>query len=267
MTYVPPFHGQLTSADPLGPDSCVAYSGSYAIAAATLGAKTPTGRAVRDATGDTSGGLELGQVAAVIKGPAFGILATIGTFSQAVFESRIASGLWGAVLIGGYAPVERSAVSGCPGFTGNHAIWCEAAFDEDPLADGRRAGIYQFAGKPWPAGLRRAFAGALRLSNGKVAGPDHFEAILVPLPAASKPKPKVRVVTGFFRTYTVHNTGKLHAVGTSPRTAPKNTTYTCSPAEWPIQVASSNPIMMRQLTSGPFAGLWAIGHGQLAYSQ
>ena len=263
--YVPPFHGQLTSNDALGYESCVAYSFSYAIAAATNGAKTPTGAQVRTATGDVKGGLELQQCADVAKRK-YGLLPSTGVFTRAVYEQRMATGQWCAVLLGGYRPIGASPYSGQPGGVFNHGV-CDLPVTTvmDPLADGRH-GVYKFADKPYPQELVRQFASNLELSNHKLAGDNHFECTFFRLPTTTA-NPKVRVVTGTFRTYTVRNTGKLHSVGTSIRTAPKNTVYTCSPVEWPVQVGTANPIMMRQLTSGPFAGLWVISHGALRYSQ
>lgn len=267
LAYVPPFHGQLTSGDPLGPESCVAYSFAYAIAAATNGAKNPTGQQVRAATGDATGGLELSQCAQVAK-VVYSLLPSTGVFTRSVYEQRMATGGWAAVLLGGYTPIGASPYSGDPSFTGNHAVFeLPGLVVMDPLADGRRPGIYKFVGAAYPLELVRQFASNLRTGNGSLAGDNHYEATFFRLPVAHAPAPKVRVVNGSFRTYTVHNTGKLHMVGTSIRDAPRNTTYACSLNEWPIQVASSNPIMMRQLTSGPYSGLWAIGHGALAYSQ
>ena len=267
MTYVPPFQGQLpvTSHDPLGASSCVAYAGAMAIAAATNGAAHPTGRQVREATGDTKGGLELAQVAAVMKRD-YELPVSVGVFTRAIYEDRIASGRWGAVLIGGYGPVESSAFDACPGFTGNHAVFEEQSFDEDPLADGRRPGIYRFDGHAWPIALRREFAAYLRLSNGATAGPDHFEAILVPLPAVKPANPHVRVVNGKFTTYTVHAGPPLHAVGSSSRTLPVNSILPCSMREYPVVLPNTSTLPMRQVASGEFAGLWIWAHGPLAFS-
>jgi hypothetical protein len=267
MTYMPPFHGQLTSGDPLGSKSCVAYSFAMLIDAASFGADHPSGRQVREATGDTSGGLELAQCAAVAKGD-YELQVTNGVFGRDVFENRLGSEAWGAVLIGGYSPIAHSAYSGEPGFTGNHAIAIiPPRIVMDPLADGRRAGIYKFDGAEYPIELIRSFAAALRLSNGQLAGPDHFEATLFPLPTPIPVTPHVRVADpqGRFNTYTVHNTGKLHVVGTSSRKLAHNTEMACSMREWPV-LNGSRTILMRQLTSGPFAGLWVVAHGALPFS-
>ena len=55
----------------------------------------------------------------------------------------------------------------------------------------------------YPITLVRAFAAALRLTNGNLAGLDPFEATLFPLPGPITPKPQVRAVYVTFETYTV----------------------------------------------------------------
>jgi hypothetical protein len=259
------FHGQLTSDDPHGSSSCVAYAASYAVCQATNGAIHPTGEQLRAATGDESGGLELGQIATVLRRD-YDLLPSVGTFTAPVYEGRIASGLWVSVVIGGYGPVERSSFDGCPGVFGNHAEKWAKSDTEDPLADGRRAGIYDYQpGHPYPLVLQRAFAAALRLGDGSLAGPSHgYEAILLPI-AALTPHVRVASPKGTFETYTVR---KVNGVlvwtgGHSTRTLPQNSEMACSMREYKVSGLS---IVLRQLTSGPFAGTWIWAHGSLPFS-
>ena len=272
--YLPPFHGQINSADPLGAYSCVSYAFSYAIDGATNGRLHPSGDDVRDLTGDErAGGLELSQCAAVAR-KAYGLLPVTGVFTREVYEARMASGKYISVLIGGYRPIGATRFAGQPGGVFNHAV---AEFPGlvvmDPLADGRH-GVYDFHGEAYPLELVRQFAANLRLSNGSVAGDNHFEATMFTIEhpvAPSPPNPHVRVLWGTFNTYTVHRNpgGGLRAVGSSLRRLPMNTLIPVSMREYQIYVgplASSKQVLMRQVASGPFAGLWVIAHGNLPFS-
>lgn len=192
-TYVPPPDWQLPPAnggDPIGHLSCVAYSGAFLINAATEGRSHPTGRQVREATHDANGGLELAQLATVMKRD-YEIDVTAGVWTTGLYEERIASGLWGAVLIGGYRPIGASAYAGQKGGDFNHGIAeIQKRIVMDPLADGRHSPpVYRFHGASYPASLIRDFAAGLRLSNGHLSGPNHFEAVLCPLPGASTSTP------------------------------------------------------------------------------
>lgn len=170
--------GQLTSGDPLGPSSCVSYSFAYAVSHATGGRVSPTGRTIRSWTGDTLGGLELGQCDRAVTGHT-DVEPMTGVWTEAQFYDYLAHG-WIAVLLGGYAPIEASRFSGQPGFYRNHAIEVPGGLAvEDPLADGRRSGIYKFHGEAYPRSLVNAFAAALRDSTGHNVGPNHFEASLI----------------------------------------------------------------------------------------
>lgn len=243
----------------------MAYSFAYLVDAATHGAKRPTGEQIRNATGDTNGGLELSQCALVVRRD-FGLRVSTGVFTRAVFEQRMASGIWGAVLIGGYQPIGASPYTGQPGGMFNHAIGVLPVTEViDPLADGRRPGVYKFHGEQYPQELVRQFASNLRLSDGSLARENHFEATFFPLPRAVPIRPHVRLVTGTFRTYTVHTNGGLHAIGSSTHHEPRNSTIPCSEREYPVLVAQT-AIPMRQLAEGPHSGLWVIAHGALAFS-
>lgn len=262
----PPFQRQLNPDDPLGSESCVAYAFAMAIAAATGGAKHPTGEQVRDLTGDMNGGLELAQCAVVAQRD-YGLPVSTGVFSREVYEARMATGRFVSVLIGGYRPIGATRFSGQPGGVFNHAVTeLPRLVVMDPLADGRRPGVYKFHGEAYPQELVRQFAANLRLSDGSVAGDNHFEASLFALPLPVPIHPHVRLVTGAFRTYTVHTNGGLHAVGSSVFHGPPNSTIPCSEREYPVRVASSVPIPMRQLGDGQHKGLWVIAHGALAFS-
>lgn len=176
--------GQLSSNDSEGGNSCVAYSASYALSDATNGRVHPTGNTIRDWTGDHLGGLELAQVDYAIARNT-GIDFTTNVFTAGEFYGRLASG-YGAILLGGYKPIAQSRYSGQPTFWGNHAIYVPPGLAVmDPLADGRRSGIYRYHGERYPSSLINAFAAALRLGNGSPAGGNHFEASIVHLEAST----------------------------------------------------------------------------------
>lgn len=180
----PANEGQLTSGDPLGSQSCVAYSASYAVSHATGGVVHPTGQTIRGWTGDIYGGLELGQVDRAITVHT-SVEPMTGVWTSGEFYGYVAAG-WQALLIGGYAPIEASRFSGQPGFYRNHAIWVPPGLKAgDPLADGRRSGIYHYHGEAYPKSLISAFAAALRDSTGHNVGPNHFEASLIRTTALS----------------------------------------------------------------------------------
>jgi hypothetical protein len=167
--------GQLTSGDPEGARSCVAYSDAYMVSFATHGAVAPTGRRIREWTGDTSGGLELRQGEVAIEAHTTVEVVT-GVFTRAQLYGRLEDG-WAGVLIGDYSAISGTRFTGQPGGSFNHGMGIRAGrVVLDPLADGRRAGIYHYHGEAYPAALIDLFAYRLRLSDGHNAGPDHFEA-------------------------------------------------------------------------------------------
>lgn len=192
----PAGEGQLTSGDPLGGQSCVAYSFAYAVADATDGKHHPTGRQIREWTGDRYGGLELGQGerAVELHYPDVEFVTTVLTRAQ--FYAKRKAGFV-MVLIGGYKPIARSQYSGQDYFWGNHAIEVNPRDVKDPLADGRHPGTYKYHGADYPEWLIDLFAAALRLANGRPAGANHFEVSYTKAKGvAVLPDYKVRIDAG-----------------------------------------------------------------------
>ncbi len=239
MVYYPRFQRQLNPGDPLGPLNCTCYSGAMAGDYHTLGRKVPTGEIVRILTGDKSGGTTLPQVDyALNKGFVINLDTRIGsaklTWNQ--FIARINAGE-SAILQGGYSAIYRTRFSGSPVFTGNHAMLvCPKWVTLDPLADGRRAGIYKYRQEPYPPYLLKDFAGKLLLnpSTGRRLGYGYVWASFTrdnvsstPLPSPGIYKYKVHVPAGvFLRYYTVngkiikytkHKTGGFSAYSTRPQ--------------------------------------------------
>lgn len=193
----PASHGQLTSGDSEGANSCVAYSFSYGLCEATNGRLHASGEQIRDWTFDHKGGLELSQCDAAVTRH-LGASVDTKIIQRAEFRRLLADERYGMVLIGGYPPIERSKFSGQPGFKGNHGIWVPSQRVKDPLCDGRRAGVYKWHNGLYPQSLIEDFAANLIMSNQKRAGSNHFEVsvfrmekIVVPAPG-----PALEVVIG-----------------------------------------------------------------------
>lgn len=186
----PATDGQLTSGDPEGAASCVAYSFSYSVCTVTNGKRHPSGNSIRDWTGDHYGGLELAQCDVAVARNV-GVNYDTRVYTKAQFYTKLAAG-YDAVLIGNYNPIKNSKFSGQPYFSGNHG-WNVPKDHKvkDPLCDGRRAGIYKYHGEVYPVYLIDAFAASLVMSNGNRAGKDHFEASFAKV-QVSPPAPAVR---------------------------------------------------------------------------
>lgn len=208
--WTPINQGQITSGDIEGAISCVAYSFAYAVSDATNGRIHPTGNTIRDWTGDHLGGLELDQCDyAVFRNT--GINFQTGVYTAGQFYGMLASG-YGAVLLGGYKPIGATRFDGSPGFIGNHAVYVPPGLKVmDPLADGRRAGVYLYHGEAYPTSLINAYAAALRLGNGSVAGPQHFEASFVHLEPSGIPAKQYQlsITAGHWWQYEVVNSARL----------------------------------------------------------
>ncbi len=164
--HLPRFQDQINSYDPLGGLNCTCYSGAMAGDYDTCGAKVPTGKRVRELTGDKIGGTTLPQVdAALRKGWGIDLDTRIGssrlTWDQ--FAAKINAGR-GAIVQGSYKAIHGTKYMGDRNFTGNHAIFVPPGWGAmDPLCDGRRAGIYKYHGEAYPKDLLKKFAGMLML--------------------------------------------------------------------------------------------------------
>jgi len=151
---------------PLGWSSCTCYAGAMAAAFDQGKSFVMTGASVRKVTGDSSGGTTLAQVdAALLKGWQID-LDTRYRFPWTSFAAAIDQGK-GAILQGGYGPIADSRFDAGGGFRGNHAVTVLPGWIVmDPLADGRRAGIYKYHGEAYPQALLKAFAGKLDVTGG-----------------------------------------------------------------------------------------------------
>jgi hypothetical protein len=207
------------SHDAEGWRSCVSYGFAMAVDDRTCGVQRPTGNQIRDWTGDHSGGLELDACdLAVTNHLHINFITKVMTW--ATFTGLLASGN-GAVVIGGYGPIARSKFSGQDGFTGNHGIYVPPSHKVmDPLADGRRAGVYKYHGEVYPLDLIHQFTSALRVKGGGTAGSNHVECSYIHIPTAPAPAPtthRATVKKGSVWFYSLHADGSVasrHSVQT-----------------------------------------------------
>jgi hypothetical protein len=172
--YVPHFQPQnpALSGDRWGWFDCTAFSAGMAGDYHTCGATRLTGGRVRAESNEAtpnpaSPGLDLAQIDAVLN--RHGIdLDVQYAYPWAAFASRINQGQ-GAILQILYAPLNGTHYDADPQFHGNHAIFVPPGWAAmDPLADGRRSGIYKYGGEAYPQSLLRTAAGRLvtQVKNG-----------------------------------------------------------------------------------------------------
>lgn len=167
--YLPRFQPQLVASDPHGGVNCLAYAGAMAGDFDTCGAVHLTGEQVRQLTNEprpdpASPGLTLSQVDAALN--RYGVdLEVRYRLPWDDFARKVEKGE-GAVLQGYYGPIADSRFDAGGGFRGNHGIFVPPGWGTmDPLADGRRSGIYRYSGEPYPRALLRTFAGRLVLDS------------------------------------------------------------------------------------------------------
>lgn len=256
--YLPVFQKQLNSTDPLGAYNCTCYSGGMAGDFHTCGAKKPSGRMVRYHTGDKVGGTTLPQVDyALNKGWGIDLDTRIGSskLTWAQFVAKINAG-HGAILQGSYDAIYQTRFSGSRTFTGNHAIFVPPGWKVmDPLADGRRAGIYKYHGEVYPQSLLKVFAGRLVLdpSTGRRLGlgyvwcsltKDNRDIVRYKVSVPAGIFYKYSIVDGVIQTYKGYKTGGFSATCTTPRIYPAK-----------AGLSFANRSLVR-LTSGSRAGAW-----------
>jgi hypothetical protein len=258
--------GQITQAgppdipfDPEGPSSCVAYGYAYAISDATNGLIHPTGNQVRDWTGDHSGGLELDLCDAAVSNH-LGLQFRTGVFKRGEFYSLLAKG-YGAVMLIGYSAIAPTKFDGSPGFTGNHGWYVPPTRKiMDPLADGRRAGVYRYRGEPYPSPIIDAAAAALTVGlppHQRRAGPDHFEASFIKL---EDPRPPIKfgvtVDPGKIAYYPANLTARTVANAGAVEAVTKGFDTTCTTPLRFRWVGHGAYLTLVRLTRNPHVGMW-----------
>lgn len=167
--YLPRFQKQLNAGDPYGGYNCTAYAAAMAGDFDTCGSVKLTGEQVRQLSDEPvpdpkSPGLNLRQVDAALN--RYGVdLETRYRLPWADVVRKIDKGE-GAILQLYYAPIADSRFDAGNGFRGNHAFFVPPGWGAmDPLADGRRAGVYTYSGEPYPKALLREAAGKLIVSG------------------------------------------------------------------------------------------------------
>lgn len=162
--YEPRFVKQLDGSA-LGGSNCTCASAAMAADDDSCGAIKLSSSQVRAWTGDTSGGTNLAQMDYVLRRHVNVDLDVRYRLPWSEFMRLIRQGR-GAILQGWYAPIRDSRFRGSETFGGNHAIYVSPGLIvEDPLADGRRPGIYRYHGEAYPESLLRNFAGRLNVGS------------------------------------------------------------------------------------------------------
>lgn len=257
MSYLPTFVKQLDGSAYQGVN-CTCASACMAADYDSLGKIRLNPNQVRIWTGDTSSGTTLGQIDQALRTHVGVDLDTQYRLSWSTFASRIDQGQ-GAILQGWYRPIRDSRFAGSETFGGNHAMFVPPGWGVmDPLADGRRTGIYKYHGEAYPQSLVRSFAGKLNVggSSYKALGDglvyasftrdntttEHWRATVRPLTGD-----KYRV----FGVYTITN-GVVTGTGTA-RTG--GFTASCTPPRLYPWAGHTSQSLVRLLDGGR-AGLY-----------
>jgi hypothetical protein len=165
--YTPTFGVGQLDGTPFAGSNCNCWSAAKAADSDSCGAKKPSSAQVRLWTGDTSGGTNLAQIDDALNRHLGIDLDTRYRYPWADFVRRIDGGAT-AILQGWYAPIRDSRFRGSETFGGNHSMLVPPGFGVlDPLANGRRPGIYKYHKEPYPTALIKEFAGRLNIGAGR----------------------------------------------------------------------------------------------------
>lgn len=250
--YKPAFGlGQLDGTA-FGGSNCNCWSAAKAADDDSCGAKKPSSAQVRLWTGDTSGGTNLAQVDDALRRHVGVDLDTRYRYPWNDFVRRINGGA-SAILQGWYAPIRATRFRGSETFGGNHSMLVMPGLvTMDPLADGRRAGIYKYHGEAYPAALLKEFAGRLNIGAGRYVALGSG-LVYAAFTRDNEPDYKVSVGNGrpaypFFVYWVVDNVIPTVAPRKLQRTGGFSATCTAPRRYlWPSQGRS---ISLVQLTSG-----------------
>ncbi len=201
--YVPPFLKQLDGSAFAGVN-CTAASAAMAVAYDTCGREIPSPSQVRRWTGDTSGGLTLAQVDQAVNDKTTTDLDVRYRMAWTDFVRYISNGRLG-ILQGWYSPIRASRFRGSETFGGNHAMPIPPDFAVlDPLADGRRPGIYKYHRETYPLSLLKDFAARLNI-GGSSYRPIGLGLVYVAFTRDNEPNFRAQLPLTRFWVYTVEN--------------------------------------------------------------
>lgn len=161
-----------------GWSSCAAFAGAEAASYSSCGAIHPSGEQVRNATNEPipnplSPGLTITQVTDALA--KLGV--TVTPFNRMGWSEITAmrGAGHGFSLCVRYSVIRPTRFTGDPNFYGNHQLWYPpSGATMDPLADGRRAGIYRYHGEVYPDDLMERAAGAFLVNYSSGPGPIGF---------------------------------------------------------------------------------------------
>ncbi len=266
--YIVPPGFQLSAAGGVtGPFDCTAWSDRVAIATATCGKQTPSGRLIRTLSNEPvpdphSPGLNLVQAAAVAEkyyNVHLDVRIGFAAVTWAEYEHRRASGE-ATLLQGGYAAIADSKYDAGGGFRGNHCIAETTHATYDPLADGRRAGIFRWDGTIYNRATIQTFAARLDIGGGNhpqgvvwaAFAPDvvpNYRAVIKPKP------PATTQAFGAFRV-------KAGVVVSSKMRTTTGYNDPCTPPMW-VKHPDGRYLHLVRIQQGSLAGLyvsatWAV---------
>jgi hypothetical protein len=200
--YRPPYGtGQLDGSTYAGVN-CNCWSAAQAAQYDSCGARDPSAATVRLWTGDKSGGTTLSQTDDALRVHLGIDLDTRYSYPWSDFVRRVNGGA-AAILQGWYKPILATRFAGSETFSGNHSMLIlPGLVAMDPLADGRRVGIYKYHGEAYPEALLKDFAGRLNV-GGSSYRPLGSGLVYASFTRDNEPNYKATLPTGSFWVYGV----------------------------------------------------------------
>ena len=252
------FQNPAISGYSLGWLSCTAFSAAMAGSFDRQVGLLCTGAQVRKLTGDTTGGLTLGQVDAALLAGWDVNLSTVLGGSWTDFAAKIDAG-HGAILQGRYSVIADSRFDAGRGFRGGHAIFVAPGWIVmDPLADGRADGVYKYHGEAYPRDLLRRFAGELDLGGSALGYGKAYASFTAdrvaqwrvtirPLPGQER--------RGYVR-YDVATVGIDRQVTGSHLYATRGFSALCTSPKQVLTKSGDARVPLVKITEGGYAGTW-----------
>ncbi len=253
----------------LGWQSCTCYSGAMAAAFDSQVGMVMTGGAVRNKTGDRSGGTTLAQVDSALNDGWHKDLSLHYGLPWSQFAKMINSGMAGVLQLW-YAPIadmHNGKFDAGNGFRGNHAVLVLPGWIVmDPLADGRFSNgqrAYKYHGEAYPQDMLMRAAGQLNIAG---AG---YRPLGSGLVYAGMTRDRVhdysaKFTGGAFWVYALGTDGKI--AGRKSHSFSGPTSARCTPPRWVPGNSASKPPggytdvnggrSMVLMTNGALKGQW-----------